>query len=424
MKKLSILTLTIMAILFTSCSLTHQGESIKMENSNNQSIKRGELLSSEFIASISKDKINDYFPERKKMKGNIDDLPKYDIDLYKITYGSIYKGSLVKLSGLVVIPKKEGKLTHLQYHHGTLLPYPAKDGWGSQDAPSLYKGNLPKAHKEQYETRLNANYLGSYGYLVSLPDFAGYGVSSHLEHPYYCTNTELAKESVDMILATKQFAKNKGLALNEKVALSGWSEGGAVAVATQKLIEEKYNDKIKLLANAPMSGLLNITDNLKQMFLGAPQMNYSLGEGMDFLAWIYYSYNKFGTNPIAFDNIFKIHVSNQLDILKNRQSSIPSEVLKVLDKASLVHMLRQAKANDLASSWSPVAPLFVHHGTADKIVPFANNPQVAVKNYTAKGGNAKLIKYEKHGHASLGLLQLKNMIEEFENLNKGIKNEK
>ncbi len=382
------------------------------QTADNKLTERGQLLSSELVVSISKDKINAYFPERKDMKGNIDDLPKYDIDLYKITYGSIYQDKLVKLSGLVVVPKKAGKLTHLQYHHGTILPYPAPDGWGSQDAPSLYQGTAPAAPKEQYETRLNANYLGSYGYLVSLPDYAGYGVGANLEHPY-AVNTELAKESVDMLLATKAFAKQKNIPLNDGVFLSGWSEGGAIAVATQKLIESQYKDKINLLGTSSMSGLLNVTGQMEKIFTETPTVDKDLGEAMDFLLWMYYSYNKFSPKPIAFDKLFKMPVTRDLDVLKNRPSSVPTKVLKQLDKETFNYMMEQAKAYDLAR-WKPINPLFLHQGTADEVVPFPNNSEVAMAYFMKHGGNATLQKYEGHSHASLGLLQLKNMIADFE----------
>ncbi len=383
-----------------------------MNKAENKLSERGQLLSAEFVASIKKDKINAYFPERKEMKGNIDNVPKYDIDLYKITYGSIYQGQLVELSGLVVVPKKDGKITQLQYHHGTLYPYPAKDGWGSLDAPSLYQGDSPKTHKASYETRLNGNYLGSYGYLVSLPDYVGYGISKNVQHPYGI-NPELAKQSVDMILATKAFAKQKNLPLNDGLFLTGWSEGGAVSVATQKLIESQYKDNIHVLADAPMSGMLNSADNFKQLLANAPQIEADLGEGMDFLAWTYYAYNQFSQKPIDFNKMFTFPVKNDLDILQKRPSDKPSKVFKILDKTSLDYLAKQADLNNLSSGWSPVAPLFIHHGTADTTVPFQNNAEVALKNYQDNGGNATLIKYEGHTHESLGLLYLNHMLAEF-----------
>ncbi len=384
MKKIVILS-CVMGLFLLSCS---QKNNINKQESVN--MQRGKLISSKLVASISKNKINEYFPERKNLKGNIDDLPKYDIDLYKITYNSIYQDKIVELSGLIVVPKKKGIYTHVQYHHGTLLPYWAKDGWGNMDAPSLYKGAAPKTHKEQYETRLYGNYLGSYGYFVSLPDYAGYGVSTNLEHPY-SINTILAKQSVDMILASREFAKNKGLLLEENIALTGWSEGGAVSVATQKLIEEKYQDKIKLLANASISAFLNVAQNFSQILLASPKVDIDLGENMDFLAWTYYAYNKFSNKSISFDSIFKIPVKKDLDVLKDRPTNIPSKVFKLLDKTSYNHLLEVAKKNDLAHGFKPVAPLFIHHGNADKTVTYENNPEVALKNYKNKKGNASLI---------------------------------
>ncbi len=376
--------------------------------------KRGQLLDATFITSIGKDQVNAYFPEKDTMKGNIDDLPRYDIDLYKIVYSSIYKNELVELSGLIVVPKKEGTCTHLQYHHGTLLPYPAKEGWGCQDAPSLYRGNYPANFKEHYETRLNANYLGAYGYLVSLPDYAGYGVSSHLEHPY-SVNTELAKESVDMILATRAFAEEKNISLNNGVFLSGWSEGGAVSVATQKLIESNYKDSIELSACSCMSGLLNLANNMQITMKHFPTINDDLGESMDFLLWTYYAYNQFSEKPIPFDKLFKIPVSKQLDVLKDRKLSIPSKVLKEMDNATFDYMMEQFKTHDLAS-FIPLSPLFLHHGIADEVVPFANNVEVTLAYYKHHGGNASLQTYEEHSHDSLGLLQLKRMIIDFEKI--------
>ncbi len=387
----------------------------KITETNHKTTERGHLLSSKHIATISKNSINAYFPEQTKMQGNISEVPKYDIDLYKITYNSLYKDSIVELSGLVIVPQKEGGVTHLQYHHGTLLPYPAKDGWGNKDAPSLYKGNAPKTYKEQYETRLYGNYFGSYGYLVSLPDYAGYGISEKLEHPY-SVNPELAKESVDMILATKEFAKTKNISLNKEVFLTGWSEGGAVSVATQKLIENNYQDKLKLLANAEMSGLLNVTQNMKNAFLFAPYMNEDMGENMDFLTWAYYAYNKFSDKPISFNNIFKFPVHTNIDVLKKRPLSIPSEALQKLTKTSYQHMINQTERSNLSSGWQPIAPLFLHHGTEDKTVPYDNNPEVALKYYKENGGTATLIKYEGHNHESLGLLYIENVIKEFEKI--------
>ncbi|MDG0970498.1 MAG: hypothetical protein P8O06_11730 [Porticoccaceae bacterium] len=122
-----------------------------------------------------------------------------------------------------------------------MLPYPYAKGEGSLDAPPLYLGGYPQADKAHYETRLFGNYLGSAGFLVSLPDYIGYGVSNRHEHPY-SVNDRLAEQSVDMLTATQSFAENLKLGLTNELYLSGWSEGAAASLAAQKLIENSTTD--------------------------------------------------------------------------------------------------------------------------------------------------------------------------------------
>lgn len=408
------LAISTFSVAQTATEPTTLTEKIQRTMTTAQHWQRGRLLSQAFVATIPKDKINAYFPESKEFEGNIQNLPKYDIDLYKITYASTSDHKSVVLSGLIIVPRKAGDLTMLQYHHGTLLPYTAPDGWGSQDAPSLYKGTAPSAYKAHYETRLYGNYLGSNGYLVSLPDYAGYGVSSNVEHPY-SYNVELAKQSVDMILATKAFAKQHQLPVKEKMFLFGWSEGGAISVATQKLIEQAYQKQIPLYANASMSGGLN-TENLNVVFEQAPYFSQDVGDGLGFLAWVYYAYNKFSEHPVAFDKIFKIPVKNDLDILKKRPSNVPADIFVPMDNATMQHMLAQAKMNNLASGWAPKAPLLVAQGTKDEIVPYENNPETAVDYFKQHNGKAILMKYDNHTHSSLALLQLQDTLKYFKHI--------
>ncbi|MCS4533631.1 alpha/beta hydrolase family protein [Neisseria montereyensis] len=383
---------------------------------NKNIAERGHLISETHVTTLTKDQVNDFLPEQNKLEGNISDVPKYDIDLYKIVYTSDYNGKVVNLSGMIMIPKRADKITQLQYHHGSLYPYPAESGWGSEDAPSLYDGKAPHAPKSNYETRMYGNMLASNGYLVSMPDYAGYGIASNLEHPY-SVNPELAKESVDMILATREFAKKHSIDLNEKVGLYGWSEGGAVSTATQKLIESKYNDKIKVLANAEMSGPLRVADTFKYALIFMPLLSEEMNtESLDYLAWVYYAYNKFSNHPVANELIFDIPVKNDLDVLNKRKTNITKEVFKNLDKETYQHMLNQALKSDLVVGWKPKAPIFVHHGDNDELVPYDNNAEVAVNTYNKNGGKATLVKYPGHTHISLGALYIKNIIDEFNSL--------
>ena len=370
--------------------------------------ERGKLISYEKVNTVTRDVVLTLFPETVDFDGDLSELAKYDIELYKIVYQTIYCDDIVNASGLIVVPKKEGALSHVQYHHGTLFPYP-KEKNGNLDAPSLYDGTY--VEKQQVESRVFANFLPSHGYLVSLPDYIGYGESSDLEHPY-SVNSELAKESVDMILATRAFVQAIEVETNDNLFLTGWSEGGAISVATQKLIETEYKESIKVTANAPLSGLYNLHFYSKLLTLAFPFLNEGREDGLDFFMWALYGINRYGVGTPV-DGVFKYDVKNQLDVLTNRPSTLPSELINLVfwQRAKL---LQKFEDNSLVDGWTATAPLYIHHGTADDTVYFDYNAEVFVDKQNKRGANTKLFKYEGHNHESLLELFTLNMVKQFD----------
>ncbi|RUT40319.1 hypothetical protein EJP82_25190 [Paenibacillus anaericanus] len=127
-----------------------------------------------------------------------------------------------------------------------MLPIPLPDGEGSNDVPSLYHGQTAQPTADFSEVRMMILTFASKGYVVSAPDYAGYNVSKNLNHPYNI-ESELADYSIDMLRATKELVKQLKIKTESKVFLTGWSEGGGAALATQKYIEQKYPKEFILL---------------------------------------------------------------------------------------------------------------------------------------------------------------------------------
>ncbi len=381
---------------------------------------RGQLIDSEFVKRISSEEINRLFPESNEIPGDISDLPTFDIDLYKIRYTSVFLNEIVTLSGLVIVPDNEGSLSHLQYHHGTMMPFPYKNGEGSLDVPSLYSGGYPQIESAHYETRLFGNYLGSSGFLVSMPDYIGYGVSENYEHPY-SVNDRLAEQSVDMIVATKSFANKYNIELDEDLYLSGWSEGAAASLATQKLIEERYTnlemkeDSLSVTANFALAGFYNTVLYSKLFVSLFPLDSSDWGGDLDVLIWTLYAINTYSDDqPVDTTELFKISVENQLDVLKNRPTSTPSDIFRygLPNKGELISKFAK---NDLSDGWAPKAPIYIHHGTEDDIVYYPFNAEITVENLQDQGGNVSLVRYDNHDHyspAKLFLLDMLSVIEE------------
>ena len=58
--------------------------------------QRGKLLSQEFVKTVPASEINRLFPEINENVGDISGLPEYDINLYKITYTSVYLTEIIE----------------------------------------------------------------------------------------------------------------------------------------------------------------------------------------------------------------------------------------------------------------------------------------------------------------------------------------
>ena len=115
---------------------------------------------------------------------------------------------------------------------------------------------------------------------------------------------------------------------------------------------------------------------------------------------------------VSNDKLFKFEINNQSDILNNRPTSVPTQCLQyfIKDKNKLISKFAH---NDLSDGWTPIAPVYVHHGTEDENVFYPFNTETTVNNLNKLGGNVVLVKYEGHDHYTLDKLYLLNMIDEF-----------
>ena len=159
----------------------------------------------------------------------------YEVSVYRLVYKTTLEdGTRVTASGVVFIPKQLTPTTKpyplLSYQHGTLF---ANGGAQSNSNLAVAAFSYPLLY-------------ATYGYIVACPDYIGYGdARRQLPHRYEHRQT-LAQATVDMLLATQELLVREGVQSNTQTFLTGYSEGGYASLAAQKLIEEKYADKIKL----------------------------------------------------------------------------------------------------------------------------------------------------------------------------------
>ena len=119
------------------------------------------------------------------------------------------------------------------------------------------------------EARLVAAMFVAQGYIVVVPDYAGYGVSSLPYHPYLNAEQQAA-DMVDALRAARAAYGALGLQPSQRLFLTGYSQGGFVALATQRAIERHHAEEFKVTAAAGLSGPYALAQMADDIFSGRP----------------------------------------------------------------------------------------------------------------------------------------------------------
>jgi hypothetical protein len=190
-------------------------------------------------------------------------LVRSGVKQYKIVYKTKNAdGSEIQASGALIVPTDiNTPLGLLSYQHGTIF--------NDQQAPSYF---APAG-----ESSL-VSLVASSGYLAISPDYIGYGSSNNVPHNYEHRAT-LARASLDMIRATKEFIAKEKLNWNNNLYIAGYSEGGFATMSLQKLIEEETGTEFNLKASSCGAGAYNKSLSFKTLVStpssGNPQHNAS-----------------------------------------------------------------------------------------------------------------------------------------------------
>ena len=301
-------------------------------------------------------------------------LIQYDVDFLNFTYYTTYKGAKIKASGLLAIPK--GMATApalLSAQHGTMF--------ADADAPS----NFPLSFT-------GFELFASAGFVTVIPDFIGYGASKDVVHPYYDAQASAAAV-VDMLKAAKYYLQTKSVAINNKLFLVGYSEGGYVTMAAQKEIETNAANNLALTAAAEGAGGYDIAGLFGKV---ATISTYNNPSYLALFVQAYnttYNYNRPLTDFFA--PTYAAKIPQLLDGSKNgtqinaELSKSPSLLFNSTFYGSLTIPTAEAafKANVAANSfpnWYPASATRLYHGTADQDV-FFETSQSTYTRFLAAG---------------------------------------
>lgn len=326
--------------------------------------------------------------EVQKRFGNmpiINALVQHDLQVYKLVYNTKnVDGQVIEASGALLVPAVNTPLPLVSLQHGTITD--------DRAAPSHYNQNS--------ESFSIGSVVAAGGYVVSVPDYIGYGESRSLPHPYEHA-ASLASASADMLRAAREFCEERQVQLNEKLFLTGYSEGGYATMALHRHLETDLADEFTVTASAPGAGAYHKSAFAKFILDTNKPLNF-----MNSYLWVLETYNQvygldrpwsfFLTEPYAGrvqQNGVQASISPNPQVLFTQQ--FRTGILNNTDQ----EMLEALRDNDI-HDWRPRAPISLFHGTADDYVPFFN-AQDAYNAMRANGAtNVQLVPLEGRNHGS------------------------
>ncbi len=379
-------------LILTSCSP-------KIVNLTAASGSRGKLVSYKKVGSMtSQDVVNEASKE-----GDVSSIAQFDLDLYRVIYNSVHAGQMVELSGLVFVPKNsKKKLDLIQYHHGTSFPISQE-----KNIPSYYTGSNSKG----IETYMLGPSMASSGFIVSLPDYSGFGHSNSVDHPYSSYNM-LAEQSVDMLRATSALITELQVGFSSDIYLSGWSQGANIGLATLKQIQAKYSTELNVVESSFLAGPYDF-DNYMYHILGRADEKF---KGIPVYSWMFYALNEYLLDTRPAEEIYKRKVSNQNKsylILSKKPKKVfqPSFISNVLNGKD-IEVISALESNNTIKGWVPQTPITFHHGNKDQIV-FQFNSRNAYESFKSAGATVYFVEHDGN-HFDLGLDYTLQTIELFQ----------
>lgn len=349
--------------------------------------ERGTLIESGQVASVPKNQISAYVTEISAV-----DIAAYDVTCYYLTYRTEYQGKAIESKGLLLVPDGVDSIHLVTYFHGTQVPL--KLAGIEKQTPSLYKGE-----KEGFlEVRNMGLSWASAGYTVFIPDYIGYGITLDKEHPYLYF-PEMFKSNIDGLLAAKEFLAGKGFPADNRLFITGWSQGAGACLSAHKYIQESYADKFTVVASSGLAGPYNFSGFLDDVLKRKDEEVNILG----ICSWGIYAINKFSDLKRPTDQLWTYPVYDQMSAL-NTPSNIPGKVFNNYFLKGIIHstdagMREVIQKNSFHANWHPVGKVFLHHGDADDVVPYFNSVD-AYDGLSAQGGDIKLYTYNGGNHAT------------------------
>lgn len=217
---------------------------------------RGSLASSQSVALATAASI-DASTSASGIQG-LTGAAKCDVDVRYVVYNTRDPhDAAVRASAAIMLPRGTGAACTgprpvVLYAHGTTTAKSKNMARVADTNPD------PAVDNSDSEAQLVMAMFAAQGFIVVAPNYLGYDVSSLPYHPYLNAEAQ-AIDVIDGLRAAKSYIRLAGSAeASDKLFITGYSQGGHVAMATHKILERDYAREFTVTASGPMSGPYNL----------------------------------------------------------------------------------------------------------------------------------------------------------------------
>jgi hypothetical protein len=181
--------------------------------------------------------------------------PKCGIDVYQVRYNTVdpagapTTGSAAMMIPTGTDPTCQGPRPIVLYAHGT----------AAQKTLNL----ADISNEDNLEGLLAATMFTTQGYVLIAPNYTGYDISALTYNPYLNADQE-SKDMIDALTAARG-ALPAAVTDSGKLFVTGYSQGGHVAMATHKMMQDTG---VAITASAPMSGPYAVAAFADAVFFG------------------------------------------------------------------------------------------------------------------------------------------------------------
>ncbi|MFC8671218.1 alpha/beta hydrolase [Streptomyces griseorubiginosus] len=311
------------------------------------------------------------------------DVVRYGVRAYRLTYRTVDPhGAPTTATGLLTLPAGgPHRLDLVSDTHGTMVD--------RDYAPSVSEdfGRIP--------SYLNA----SAGRAVAAPDYLGLGEGPG-PHPYMDTASSVTA-SVDMLRAARTAADRLGRPLTGDLYVTGFSQGGQVAMALGKALDGGADRHFRLRALAPVSGPYDLEGQEMPALFDGRVNDVS---GVLYTAYWLVAQNRL--HPLykdpseAFRAPWASRVERLLDGGHEQEDvvrGLAPSVRKLLTPVfyeRLRHpsgaVLDAMRAADHTCDWKPEVPVRLYAAAGDTDVPLANT-RTCARTLAGQGARVRVV---------------------------------